>query len=77
MTFDEKYQNMPVGSIVLFEGDEYLKVARKHLCWNCLRLTYWVSTLFQAHLCSEQCATEKWNEYAEASRKGIPDEPKE
>ena len=69
MTFEEKYPELEINGIILFEGDEYVKSAEVNLCWNCNRETRFYSVSFMfAPLCSERCATEKWNEYWEATK---------
>lgn len=69
MTFDEKYAELEVNSHVDIDGDEVVKVARIGLCYKCNRDTYWISTSFYTHVCSQACLTELWNEYWEATRK--------
>lgn len=66
MNFDDQHPSAEVKTIVLFQGDEYMKISKADFCWNCGLVTSWYSTSFLAPICSEKCATEKWNEYWEA-----------
>jgi hypothetical protein len=67
MTFDEKYPDAEVNTHVDIQGDEFVKIARADLCYRCHRATYWCSTSFLTHICSEACSVELWNEYWEAT----------
>jgi hypothetical protein len=70
MIFDEEYKDAEVHTVLRIDGDEVEKGARMSLCWNCNRATYWYSIGFMiAPICSKECLTQKWNEYAEAMRK--------
>ena len=67
--FDELYPDAELKTIITFDGDELMKIDRLESCWDCGRLTRWVSTSFYAHLCSKSCVRNKWKEYWEATRK--------
>lgn len=67
--FDEVYPDAEIKTVIQIDGDEILKIGRLDACWDCGRMTRWVSTSFHAPLCSKPCVRNKWKEYWEAVSK--------
>ena len=65
-----KFQSKPNADTVYddieYSSDDYIYAPEAKPCWNCGDLTHWVSLSFEAHLCSEECADAKWEEYTDA-----------
>lgn len=43
-------------------------------CWNCGEHTTLLELNFEARLCSDECAKEKYKEYYDALFSGVPEE---
>ena len=70
MKFDTIYPIARTEDEIVYKGASLFKSDREFPCWQCGEMTLWIDLSFEAHLCSEECEDEKWEEFGLAFNKG-------